>query len=294
MASLGFVGLGVMGSRMTQRLLAAGHEVTGYNRTPAKAEWLLEHGLRLVGTPREVAETAEITFSMVSDPKALQAVTAGPDGILAGLGAGKVYADMSTVGPLATEELAAKVAGTGAWPLDAPVMGTVATFERGKLPLIMVGGDEAAYRRVLPVLEELASKIVHVGGTGKAMLLKAAINLALPIEMAALAEGLLLAEKAGIDREVALEAMRASPTMSEATANRIPFLAELPRDPWFDVRMMQKDLGLALERGRTLGVPMTITAAASELLTTCRGLGYEKEDFAALYHALARLAGVDR
>ncbi|HZD03239.1 MAG TPA: NAD(P)-dependent oxidoreductase [Actinomycetes bacterium] len=294
MANLGFIGLGVMGGRLAKRLLDAGHHVTGYNRTSSRAAWLVGHGLRLAASPREVVKASEVTFGMVSDAKALRAVTEGPDGTLAGLEPGRVYVEMSTVGPLAIEELAVKVAETGGDLLDAPVVGTVATLERGKLDLIMLGGEAAVCQRVRPFLDELGRTVVHVGGTGKAMLLKTGVNLSLPVQMAALAEGLLLAEKAGIPRELALQAMCASPTTSRATANRVPFLSELPEEPWFDVRMMQKDLELALERGRALGVPMPMTAAANQLLTACRGLGYEKEDFAALYYLLARLAGLDR
>ncbi len=294
MANLGFIGLGVMGGRLAKRLLAAGHDVTGYNRTRSRADWLVGHGLRLAPSPREVVRAAEVTFSMVSDARALRAVTEGPDGALAGLRPDQVYVEMSTVGPLVVEELAVKVAETGAHLVEAPVMGTVATLEQGKLHVVMLGGDAAVCERVRPYLDELGRKVVYVGTTGKAMLLKAGVNLSLPVQMAALAEGVLLAEKAGVPREVALEAMLASPTTSQATANRVPFLSELPEEPWFDVRMMQKDLELALERGRALGVPMPMTASANQLLTACRGLGYEKDDFAALYHLLARLAGLDR
>jgi 3-hydroxyisobutyrate dehydrogenase-like beta-hydroxyacid dehydrogenase len=293
-AELGFIGLGVMGGRLAGRLLDAGHRVTGYNRTRSRAQWLVDRGMRLAASPREVAGASEITFSMVSDPAALREVTEGTDGALAGLGPGQVYVVMSTVGPLLIEELAAKVAGAGAHLVDAPVMGTVATLERGKLHVIMLGGDPEVCERVRPFADEFARKVVHVGTSGKAMLLKAGMNLSLPVQMAAFAEGLLLAEKAGIPREVALEAMLASPTTSQATANRVPLLEELPEEPWFDVRMMQKDLELALEGGRALGVPMPMTAAANQLLTACRGMGYEKEDFVALYFLLARLAGLDR
>jgi len=283
-----------MGGRLAERLLDAGHHVTGYNRTRSRAEWLVGRGLRLAASPREVVEAAEVTFSMVSDAHALRAVTEGPDGTLAGLRPGNVYVEMSTVGPVVVEELAVRVAEAGAHLVEAPVMGTVATLEQGKLDVVMLGGDPAACERARPFLGELGKTVVYVGTTGKAMLLKTGVNLSLPVQMAALAEGLLLAEKAGIQREVALEAMRASPTTSRATANRVPFLSALPEEPWFDVGMMQKDLELALERGRALGVPMPMTAAANQLLTACRGLGYEKEDFAALYYLLARLAGLDR
>ncbi len=293
MANLGFVGLGVMGGRVAKRLLDAGHQVTGYNRTRSKASWLVDEGLILVGTPRAVAEASQTTFTMVSDTAALQAVVEGPDGILAGLGPGKVYVDMSTVSPRATRELATRVAMTGAAMLDAPVSGSVATLESGQLS-IMVGGEDAVLARVRPVLMAIGPKVIHVGGNGQAMLMKTAINLNLAVQLTAFSEGLLIAEKGGIPRDVAIQSMLASVIASPSLAYRAPFVAELPKEAWFDVRMMQKDLQLALETGREAGVPMPTTSTVNELLSACRGLGMEKEDFAAIYHALARLSGLDR
>ena len=293
MANLGFVGLGVMGGRVAKRLLDAGHQVTGYNRTRSKASWLVDEGLILVGTPRAVAEASQTTFTMVSDTAALQAVVEGPDGILAGLGPGKVYVDMSTVSPRATRELATRVAMTGAAMLDAPVSGSVATLESGQLS-IMVGGEDAVLAGVRPVLMAIGPKVIHVGGNGQAMLMKTAINLNLAVQLTAFSEGLLIAEKGGIPRDVAIQSMLASVIASPSLAYRAPFVAELPKEAWFDVRMMQKDLQLALETGREAGVPMPTTSTVNELLSACRGLGMEKEDFAAIYHALARLSGLDR
>lgn len=293
MANLGFVGLGVMGGRVAKRLLDAGHQVTGYNRTRSKASWLVDEGLILVGTPRAVAEASQTTFTMVSDTAALRAVVEGPDGILAGLGPGKVYVDMSTVSPRATRELATRVAMTGAAMLDAPVSGSVATLESGQLS-IMVGGEDAVLARVRPVLMAIGPKVIHVGGNGQAMLMKTAINLNLAVQLTAFSEGLLIAEKGGIPRDVAIQSMLASVIASPSLAYRAPFVAELPKEAWFDVRMMQKDLQLALETGREAGVPMPTTSTVNELLSACRGLGMEKEDFAAIYHALARLSGLDR
>ena len=291
MANLGFVGLGVMGGRVAKRLLDAGHRVTGYNRTKAKAAWLADRGLELVDTPREAAAAAEVVFTMVSDTAALRTVTEGADGILAGLGPGKVYVDMSTVSPRVTRELAAKVAAAGAAMLDGPVSGSVTTLERGQLS-VMVGGEAAVLDRVRPLLEAIGSKVIHIGGNGQAMLMKTAVNLNLAVQLSAFSEGLLIAEKGGIPKEVAVEAMLASVIASPSLAYRAPFVFELPEDAWFDVNMMQKDLLLALESGRAAGVPMPTTAAANELLSACRGLGLEKEDFAAIYHTLARLSGL--
>jgi 3-hydroxyisobutyrate dehydrogenase-like beta-hydroxyacid dehydrogenase len=293
MANLGFVGLGVMGGRVAKRLLDAGHLVTGYNRTRSKAAWLVDAGMALADTPRTVAEASQITFTMVSDTSALQSVVEGPDGVLAGLAAGAVYVDMSTVSPAATRALAARVAERGAAMLDAPVSGSVITLERGQLS-IMVGGDAAVLERVRPVLEAIGPKVIHVGGNGQAMLMKTAINLNLAVQLTAFSEGLLIAEKGGIPREVAVESMLASVISSPSLAYRAPFVFQLPEEAWFDVRMMQKDLQLALETGREVGVPMPATATVNQLLTACRGLGMEKEDFAAVYYALARLSGLER
>jgi 3-hydroxyisobutyrate dehydrogenase-like beta-hydroxyacid dehydrogenase len=293
MANLGFVGLGVMGGRIAARLLDAGHDVSGYNRTKSKAGWLVERGLRLLDTPREVAAASEVVFTMVTDTAALLAVTEGEDGILAGLGPGKVYVDMSTVSPRLARELAASAAGTGAAMLDAPVSGSVSTLEKGQLS-IMVGGEAEVLERVRPILEAIGPKVIHIGANGQAVLMKTAINLNLAVQLTAFSEGLLIAEKGGIPRDVAIEAMLASVIASPSLAYRAPFVFELPEEAWFDVNMMQKDLLLALESGRAAGVPMPTTATVNELLSACRGLGVDKEDFAVIYHTLARLAGIER
>ena len=293
MANLGFVGLGVMGGRIAARLLDAGHDVSGYNRTKSKASWLVERGLRLLDTPREVAAASEVVFTMVTDTAALLAVTEGDDGILAGLGPGKVYVDMSTVSPRLARELAASAAGTGAAMLDAPVSGSVSTLEKGQLS-IMVGGEAEVLERVRPILEAIGPKVIHIGVNGQAVLMKTAINLNLAVQLTAFSEGLLIAEKGGIPRDVAIETMLASVIASPSLAYRAPFVFELPEEAWFDVNMMQKDLLLALESGRAAGVPMPTTATVNELLSACRGLGVDKEDFAVIYHTLARLAGIER
>jgi len=293
MARVGFVGLGAMGGRVARRLLDAGHQVTGWNRTRSKVGWLAAAGLVLAGSPREVAAASEVVFTMVTDTEALDAVTHGDDGLLAGLGPGKVYVDMSTVSPAASRELAAEVAGLGASMLDAPVSGSILTLEEGRL-LVMVGGDPATLDRVRPLLEAIGPKVIHVGANGQAVLMKLAVNLSLAVQLVAFSEGLLIAEKGGIPREVAVESLLASVIASPSLRYRGPFVLRLPDEAWFDVDMMQKDLLLALETGRALEVPMPTTAATNELLTAARGLGLAKQDFAVVYHTLARLSGLDR
>ncbi len=291
MANLGFVGLGIMGGGVARRLLAAGHTVAGYNRSPEKAAPLVELGLIRMETPREVAEAADVVFSMVTDARALEAVTQGPDGILAGLGPGKIYVDMTTGTPEASRALAEQVAVVGARMLDAPVSGSVSTLEEGRLT-IMVGGDEDAFAEVEPILLDIGPTVLRIGSNGQALLMKIAINLSLHVQMVAFCEGLLLAEKDGIDREVAVEALLGSVIASPMLKYRGPFVLEMPDEAWFDVNMMQKDMNLALEAGRKLDVPMPMTAASNELLTAARGMGLEEQDFAVVYEVLAQLAGL--
>ena len=290
-ANLGFVGLGVMGSRMVQRLLAAGHTVTGYNRTKSKAQWLLDAGMKWADTPRAVAQAAEITITMVTNTQALQAVTNGTDGILAGLAAGKIYIDMSTVSPAASRELAQQVEAKGAQMLDAPVSGSVSTLEEGKLS-IMVGGQRSAFEKALPILEAIGPKVTHVGGNGLAVSMKIATNLSLAVQMLAFSEGVLLAEKSGIARQTAVEVLLNSVIASPMVKYRAPFVLDMPDEAWFDVNMMQKDLLLALEMGRQLDVPLPSTAITNEMLTAARGMGLADKDFAILFEVVARMAGV--
>jgi 3-hydroxyisobutyrate dehydrogenase-like beta-hydroxyacid dehydrogenase len=292
-AKLGFVGLGVMGGGIARRLLAAGHELRGWNRTPEKAAPLVEEGLILEESPRAVAEQANVVFSMVTNVPALRAVADGEDGIIAGLGPGKVWVDMTTAAPAVSRELADRVRETGADMLDAPVSGSVSTLEEGRLS-IMVGGSEETFRVVEPVLLDIGPKATRVGDNGQALLLKIAINLSLHVQMVAFCEGFLLAEKDGIDREVALDVMLGSVIASPMLKYRAPFILDMPDEAWFDVNMMQKDMLLALEAGRQLDVPMPTTAIANELLTAARGLGLEHNDFAVVYEVLAELAGVRR
>jgi 3-hydroxyisobutyrate dehydrogenase-like beta-hydroxyacid dehydrogenase len=291
MTKIGFVGLGVMGSRIAKRLLEAGYPVTGYNRTRAKAAWLLEAGMQWAGSPREAAQAADIVFSMVTNTRALQAVTQDADGILAGLRPGKIYIDMSTASPAASRALAEQVTAQGAVMLDAPVSGSVITLEEGKLS-IMVGGDPQVFEQVKPVLLAIGPKVNHVGPNGLAVTMKIAVNLSLAVQMLAFSEGVLLAEKSGIPRSVAVEVMLNSVIASPMVKYRGPFVLGLPDEAWFNVNMMQKDMNLALELGQQLDVPLPTTATTNEFLSAARGMGLANEDFAVVFQVLAHLAGV--
>ncbi len=280
-----------MGSRMVQRLLAAGHSVTGYNRTKSKAQWLLDAGMRWADTPRAAAQSADIILSMVTNTEALNAVTGGADGILAGLSPGKIYVDMSTVSPAASREVARQVEARGAEMLDAPVSGSSITLEEGKLSF-MVGGKREFFERVLPYLQAIGPKATYVGGHGLAASMKVATNLSLAVQMLAFSEGLLLAERSGIARETAVEVLLNSVMASPMVKYRGPFVLKMPDEVIFDVNMMQKDLLLALEMGRQLDVPLPTTSITNEFLTAARGMGLADKDFAIIFEALARMAGV--
>ena len=291
MANLGYIGLGAMGGRMASRLIDKGHHVTGYNRTRTKAQWLIDRGMRWADSPRAVAENADVIFVMVTDSKSLDSVSGGPDGFVAGVTTGKVIVDSSTVSPAMSCEIVAKVRAKGADMVDAPVSGSVATLEAGKLS-VMVGGRSSTFNRIKPILEDIGPKVTHVGDNGLALSMKIAHNLSLAVQMLAFSEGVLLAEKSGISREVAVDVLTHSVMASPMVQYRGPFVLGLPEESWFDVNMMQKDMMLALEMGRRLDVPLPTTAVTNEFLTAARGMGLAKYDFAVIFKVLAQMAGL--
>jgi 3-hydroxyisobutyrate dehydrogenase-like beta-hydroxyacid dehydrogenase len=293
MAKLGFIGLGVMGGNMVSRLLEKGHIVTGYNRTRAKAQWLMDRGMLLAESPRAVAAASDVTFTMVTNSAALAAVADGPEGVLAGLSSGKFLIEMSTVDPEASRALAAKVREKGADMIDAPVSGSVITLQQGKLS-VMVGGRKETFEQLKPLLLDIGPKVTHVGDNGLALSMKIAVNLSLAVQMLAFSEGVLLAEKSGIPREVAVDVLVHSAVASPMIQYRGPSVLQQPKEAWFDVNMMQKDMLLAMDLGRKVNVPVPTTAVANEFLTAARGMGWEKLDFAVVFDVLARMSGVQK
>ncbi len=287
MNTLGFVGLGHMGGNMAARFLAAGYTVFGESRDRPAAQDLVEEGLGWRDTPREVAEAADVIFTSVPDDNVLEDIASGPDGILAGLAEGKVWVDMSTVSPHVSREVAERVQARGAAMLDAPVSGSVPQVQAGTLT-IMVGGDEHAYARVEPILRELGTP-THIGENGQGLVLKLAINISLAVQMLAFAEGLVLAERSGIDHKLAVDVMTVSPIGSPMLKARAQLVLDLPDEAWFDISLMQKDVALALDTGRELHVPLPSAATADQLLTLARALGYERRDIAALFEVLRHL-----
>jgi 3-hydroxyisobutyrate dehydrogenase-like beta-hydroxyacid dehydrogenase len=293
MANLGFVGLGVMGGELVKRLISKGHTLTGHNRTKSKAEWLIQAGMKWADSPRAVAAAADIVFSMVTDSAALEAIVEGSEGILAGLRGGMVYVDISTVSPDYSRAVAEKVRARGADMLDSPVSGSVITLQEGNLS-VMVGGRKETFEKVKPILLDIGPKVTHVGGNGQALVLKIAANLSLAVQMLSFSEGVLLAEKSGISREIAVDVLTNSAIASPMVKYRGPFVIKLPEEAWFNVNMMQKDMLLALDLGRKQNVPMPSTAVANEFLTAARASGLEQEDFAVVFDVLAKMCGVQR
>jgi 3-hydroxyisobutyrate dehydrogenase-like beta-hydroxyacid dehydrogenase len=284
------VGLGSMGGGIAARLLDAGHEVHGTNRTAARAQPLIERGLQWHDTPREVADASDVVISMVTADTALYEITGGPDGIVAGLSPGQVYVDMSSVSRQASVLVALRVRSAGARMLDAPVSGSVPQVEQGTLA-IMVGGDEAPFRRVEPLLRQLGQTVTRVGDNGAGVLLKIAINISLAVQTLAFSEGLLLAERGGIDPHVAAEVMSTSPIGSPMLKARVPLLLDLPDRAWFTIRLLHKDIGLALDEGQRVGAALPSAAAAADVLATALELGYAERDIAGVREVLDKVSG---
>jgi len=289
---VGFIGLGDMGQGIVPRLLAAGHQVTGWNRTADKARPLLDLGMTWADTPRQVAETAEVVLSIVTDAAAVEAVAVGDDGIVSGLAADGIYADMSTIDPDATRRIAATFAGAGLTMLDAPLSGSPISLEQDKAS-VMVGGDRAAFERARTVLEAIGPTVTYIGSSGMAMQMKVAINLCLIVEMVAFSEAVALAEKGGVNRAVAVDAMLKSVVASPVMGYRGPFILEgnMPDKPLANVTLQQKDMLLALDLGRRQGSPVPLAAAANEMLNAAHGLGLSHRDFVTVFDVYRRLGG---
>lgn len=290
---IGFIGLGAMGAGIVTRLLAAGHTVTGWNRTEAKAEPLIVQGMQWADSPRQAASQAEVVFSIVTDATAVRQIALGPDGVVSGLAPDGIFLDMSTIAPHESRAIAAEFKEAGLTMLDAPISGSPITLEAGQASL-MVGGDRDAFERVKPVLLDIGAKALYIGGNGTAEQMKLAVNLVLMVEVIAFGEGIALAEKGGVDREVAVEAMLNSVAASPVLGYRGPFILEgnMPEVPLADVNLQQKDMLLVLELGRKMGSPVPLAAAANEMMNACRGLGIDHRDFVTAHEVYRRLGGM--
>ena len=292
---VGFLGLGDMGQAIVPRLIAAGHAVTGWNRTKEKAEPLFKLGMLWANSPREVARDSDVVFSIVTDAAAVRALALGENGVIAGLRKDAVYLDMSTIAPDASRAIAAEFAKAGLIMLDAPISGTTLTIGQCKASL-MVAGDKAAFDRVQPALLAIGPKVTYIGPQGLAVQLKVALNMTLVIEVIGFCEGVALAEKGGVPREVAIDAFLKSVVASPVLGYRAPLILEghISDATYGNVNLQQKDMLLALDLGRKMGVPVPLGAAANEMLNACRGLGLEHHDFVTVYEVYRRLGGMSK
>ena len=289
---IGFIGLGAMGTLMVPRLMAGGHVVTGWNRSRDKAETLIKNGMKWANNPRAVGEQSEIVFCIVTDGEAVQGVALSEQGVLAGLKQGGIFIDMSTIAPAVSKSIAAEFAKAGKFMLDAPISGSPVTVVQGNAS-VMVGGDKGAFERVRDVLLLIGPKVTYIGESGLAVTMKLAVNLLLMVEVIAFGEAVALAEKGGVAREAALDAILKSVAASPVLGYRGPFILEgkMPKVPLADVTLQQKDMLLVLELARKLGSPTPLAAAANEMMNTCRGLGLDKNDFVVAHEAYRHLGG---
>ena len=292
---VGMVGLGAMGEGIVPRLLDAGHTVTGWNRTKSRADALIQQGMQWADSPRGVAERSDIVFSIVTDAAAVMDVALGPEGIVSGLTEEGVYLDMSTIAPESSRAIASEFKKAGRTMLDVPISGSPVSLNQGKASL-MVGGDKNAFERVKPVLLDIGAKATYIGDNGMAVQMKLAINLVLMVEVIAFGEGIALAEKGGVAREVAVEALLNSVAASPVLGYRGPFILEgnMPDKQLADVNLQQKDMLLVLEQGRKLGSPVPLAAAANEMMNACRGLGIDHRDFVTAHEVYRILGGMSK
>lgn len=281
-----------MGQVIVPRLLAAGYRVTGWNRSSERAKPLVALGMHVAADPAGVAAASDVTFSIVTDGPAVKEIALGERGVLKGMRSGGIYVDMGTIAPDITRAVAKAFAERGFAMLDAPLSGSPVTVQQGNASL-MIGGDKAAYERIEKVLRTIGPKVTYIGGSGQAATMKLAVNLLLMVEVIAFGEAVALAEKGGVARDIALDAVLKSVTAAPVLGYRGPFILEgkMPAVPLADVTLQQKDMLLVLEMARKLGSPAPLAAAANEMMNACRGLGLDRNDFVVAHQVYRMLGG---
>jgi len=276
---IGLIGLGLMGRPMGLNLLKAGYPLTVWNRTASHAEALVAAGAKLAKSPREAAASADVLLSIVSDPPALEEVLWSKDGALSGLQRGSIYIDSSTVSPALARKISAACAERGARFLDAPVTGGTWGAEKGEL-VFMVGGDAETLKQIEPILGVMGKRWFHLGPNGAGQIIKLAMNMILALQVDALAEALALATGAGVQGEKLVEVMQSSMARAPVLDVKAPLLLKGEYPPSFPLRLMHKDLGLALDLANQIGVPLPATAAARETYSAVKGAAKEDLDYA--------------
>ena len=290
---VGFIGLGIMGSRMAANLVRAGHELTVWNRTGETArEWSELHGSRVAATPADVASAAEVVITMLVDGPQVEAVLLGDDGVAAGAGADLLCVDMSTIAPSDARRIGAALAGDQIAFVDAPVTGSSPKAEDGTLT-IMAGGDKRDFERAKPLFEAMGEVVVHVGELGHGQTIKLINNAVAAVNAAALGEALLVGKRAGVNLDALERVMGAGSGNSTMLALKAGPMRRHDYTTLFKLDHMLKDVRLCLEEGQALGAPFTFAAHAREILTAAKGRGLGDKDFAALIEVLEDQAGVE-
>ncbi len=293
MAQIGFLGLGDMGQVIIPRLIAAGHEVTGWNRTSGKDSDLKKLGMVVGTTPAEIAKKSDYIFSIVTNGAAVREIALGTDGVIHGISDDAVYLDMSTIEPEISREVHEAFKGAGKSMADAPISGSPVTIAQGKASL-MIGGDQSVFPRVEKILLDIGAKATYIGSSGMAAQAKLSINALLMIEVIAFGEAVALAERGGVDREVMVNAILNSVAASPVLGYRGPFILKgnMPTKPLADVAVQQKDMTLVLEQGRKLGMALPIASSANQIMNICRGMGLGHQDFVVAHEAYLRMGGI--
>ncbi|MCW3049951.1 MAG: 6-phosphogluconate dehydrogenase NAD-binding protein [Solirubrobacterales bacterium] len=289
---VGFIGLGIMGSRMAASLRRAGHDLTVYNRTRATAEtWAAEHGATVAATPAEAGAAADVVITMVVDGDQVRDVLLGPGGVAEGAAPGTLCVDMSTIAPSETRAIGAELAEHGLSLLDAPVTGSAPRAEDGTLT-IMAGGEREDFERAKPLLEAMGALVLHVGPLGQGEMLKLVNNAVAAANAATLAQALVVAKATGVDLKALVAVMGAGSGGSTMLTLKAGPMLEHDYTTLFKLEHMLKDVRLCLEEGQTAGVPFPVAAATREALSAAMGRGHADDDFAAVLEAFEGLAGV--
>ena len=293
MAKLGFLGLGLMGYPMARNLLRAGHEVALWSNTSEKARQLAaEEKGRFCATPKEVAENADCLFLCVGSTEMSRQVILGENGILQGARRGAVVADASTISPSESRKIGEALRSKGVEFLDAPCTGSTPGAQGGTLTF-MIGGDQAIFEKVRPFFEPMGKRLYYCGGPGLGLQAKLSQNLILSNLLIAFNEGMVLATKGGVDPKLMLDILENSAAKSGLISYKAPFVFRRDFQPNFSVKWMHKDIGLMLESGKELSVPLLLTSLTNQLFQAALSEGHGEEDICSTIKVLEEMAGVE-
>ncbi|MGH9470680.1 MAG: NAD(P)-dependent oxidoreductase [Terriglobia bacterium] len=290
--SIGFIGLGIMGQPMAHNLLKAGHKLAVFNRTGSKAQALERAGARVASGPADAAREADIVMTVVSDSAAMEEVVLGKGGVLETIRPGATLIDSSTISPVVSRKLACHVAGKKAQMLDAPMTGSKHGAEKGELTF-MIGGERAALDRVLPVLQLLGKKHIYCGPNGTGLSAKLAQNAIQATMVEVFCEGFVLAVKSGVKPQVMFEIIQSSMARAALTDFKAPFIFKRDFTPYFPLKLMHKDLQLAMEAAYAQNVTMPAAASVKEVYGAAKAKGKGELDYAAVITVLEEIAGVE-